>query len=46
MNPVAVVYVVLLGLFVLTVLAVMVLGAWTLLRKMLDRRRSQGESEG
>ena len=40
MNFVAVVHVVLLVLFALTLLATMLLGAWTLLSKMLDRWRS------
>ena len=39
-NFVAVVHVVLLVLFALTLLATMLLGAWTLLSKMLDRWRS------
>ena len=45
MNFVAVVYVVLLVLFAVTVLATMLLGAWTLLRKMLDKRRRPEQSE-
>ncbi len=45
MNFVSVVYVVLLVLFALTLLATMLLGAWTLLRKMLDKRRSQEQPE-
>ena len=45
MNFVALVVTILLGLFVLTVIAVMLFGAWTLLRGLVDRRRSRKQSE-
>ena len=45
MNFVALVVTILVGLFVLTVFAVMLLGAWTLLRKVVERYRSRRQSE-
>lgn len=45
MNFVALVVTILLGLFALTVFAVMLLGAWTLVRKMVDKYRSRRQSE-